>query len=306
VGNLIFGLAATVGISTGGLTSTLLWWDGKNRRFAAALSMRSRFAPHLLALGPHHALVCSSFSGGRVLRLRQTGDKTSLMWEGLDDPEARAALRSTGVVGAHGYEDITEADIARPVFYDASLCGWEIKNPPENAIKPFLDRKTRAYAPITKPYFLADGRTLLSEVNYFDGHWKNMNPPLLWQPGANRWVTIQSTHGEGGDIHRAGQEEPVMSHASGSNVVEFLDIRTMRWVRSQQRMPDYVEKIEPLSNGQAVVFLRDGRDNVKVPVGLISPMQEPAPLPAQGSESLDPRHCLDSETNAAIARCAGE
>lgn len=349
---VVYGLANKAGISsTGRMANTLLWWDGKNRRFAAALSVGSTFAPRLLSLGPHHALVCISYSGGRVLRLQQAGDKTSLMWEESDNPEARAALRSTGVVGAHGYEDITEADIERPVFYDASFCGWEIKNPPQNSIRQFLDKRTRKYEPDIKPYFLADGRTLLSEVDYFDGqNRRRMNPPLLWQPTTHSWVTIERTSGEGGETHREGQEEPVMSHAFGSSIVEFLDTKTMHWVPSRQRLSDRAEKIEPLSNGQAVVFLSDGRDQVKVPVGLIAPvqesqpqlMQESQPLPVRESEplpvreseplavqespppmkqsssskqtklktrrskSLDLRHCLELETNAAIAKCAGE
>lgn len=264
------------------ILNTLLWWDGNHHRFAAALSIaKTNSAPHLLSLGPHHALLCTRFNGSKVVRLHRTDGKSSLMLAESEDIAARAALQSTGVVGkVDGFEELTETNMTSPVYYDTSHCSWEIRNLPDIAIKPFLDRKTSKSDPIIKPYFLADGQILLSEVEYFDGqYWRHMNPPLLWRPKTQSWAAIEHTSGDGGRIHRAGQGEPVMSHAFQSKIVEFLDTKSMHWVRSRQVLPDgYLSvgaNIEPLSNGNAVVFMRD---NPGGQVGLIAPTHDDLPI----------------------------
>lgn len=274
------------------ILNTLLWWDGNHHRFAAALSIaKTKSAPHLLSLGPHHALLCTRFNGSKVVRLHRTDGKSSMMLAESEDIEALAALQSTGVVGkVDGFEELTETNITRPVYYDTSHCGWEIRNLPDIAIKPFLDRKTRKSDLLIKPYFLADGQILLSEVEYFDGqYWRNMNPPLLWRPKTQSWAAIEHTSGDGGGIHRAGQGEPVMSYAFQSKIVEFLDTKSMHWVRSRQVLPDgYDANIEPLSNGNAVVFMRD---NPGGQVGLIAPTHDDLPI-----DKLElPRYRYDGE-----------
>lgn len=282
-----------VSVGEGNASNTLLWWwDGKKRHFAAALPLdKALDVPSLLSLGAHHALLCSGSKGSNVVRLQQDGDKANLVLETSDNTEARAALRAAGVVGAvTGFGILTEADTDRPVFYDVSLCGWEIRNPPE-AIKQFLDKKTRRQSPMIKPYFLVDGRIVLSEVSYFDGqYWRDMNPPLLWQPETHSWVAIEHTTGKGGQTHRVGQNEPVMSHGFQSEVVEFLDTQTMQWMRSQQRLPEgYGANIEPLSNGNALVLMRASNSGI---AGLISPARASTPPP--GRLGLD-RHGYDGE-----------
>lgn len=262
-----------VSLSSDAQNTLLLWWDGKKRRFAAALNMEGQTGPKLLSLGADYVLVCSQNRDSKVLRLGQIEGNVSLTWEGEDNPEALAALRATGVVGSvHGFKTLTAEDLERPVYFDTSHCGWEIKNPPEH-IKPFLDKKTRKSVPGIKPYFLADGRILLSEVEYFDGqYWRNMNPPLLWQDKTRNWLALEHTAGDGGRINNSGQGEPVTSYAFQSVIVEFFDSKTLHWVRSQQRLPEsYNVHIEPLRDGRAVVFLDGNR------VGLIAPAQKNMP-----------------------------
>jgi hypothetical protein len=256
-------------------STIVLWWDGKLRSFVAALNLDKAIGkPDLLPLDSNHALLCSS-SVSKVIRIQQSGGKVSIQWETTDNAAVRTAMKAMGVVGkVEGFGALNENDTERPVFFDTSLCRWEIKNPPEH-IKQYLDKRTRKYTPFTKPYFLEDGRTLISEVSYFDGqYWRNMNPPLLWQPKTHSWVAIEHTSGDGGDIHRSGQNEPVMAHSFQSNTVEFLDTKTMHWISSRQRLPDCRSpNIEPLSNGNALVIMRDdfGR------VGIVAPLRGDLP-----------------------------
>jgi hypothetical protein len=285
--------------------STLLWWDGKNRHFAALLPLaKSQDVPRLLSLGPHHALLCdpSSNSGGRLARLAQTNGKIALNWEKPGSAEAQAALRATGVVGSVvGFGVLAEKDTDRPVLYDTSRCDWEIKNPPES-IKTFLDKGTRKHAPEIKPYFLSNGRVLLSEVRYFNGQdWIGLNPPLLWQPKTLSWEVIEdmpSGRGVTGRTHRVGQSEPIMSHALRSNIVQFFDAKTMSWLRSQQLLPERSPAnindvhLEPLSNGKALVLMRESDPfRGRGVAGVISPMRS-TPLPGR---LVFPRHNYESE-----------
>lgn len=294
-----------IGISKDGTSDTLLWWNAQTRRVAAALPLDKGLVPHFVSLSPRHALVCfwadKDKGSGRVVRLRQVGDVASLEWVPPADAEAQSALRASNVVGpVAGLRSLTESETTRPVFYDTSHCGWEMKNPPE-PIKRFVAKETREMTPLIKPYFLADGRILIGEGSYFVHNvrtqsrgWENLNPPLLWQPQTASWVAIEPTMGSGGNYHhRVGQNEPVMSAQMASSIIEFLDTKAMRWVRSQQRLPGppYDVDIEPLSTGSALVFYRESDFRYAGHVGMVVPMRADAPA---GKLTL-PRYRHDGE-----------
>ncbi len=262
---------------------TILWWDGASRQFSASLPVDwGRGSPRVLALGPRLLLVCGYSVGSKVARLHQSGGESRLEWEHAGNPEARDALRRKGVVGTViGFGPLSETGSDRPVLYDATRCGWEFRDPPKE-LAAYLDRKTRRHDPSIKPYFLADGRILVSEVSYFNHdkkHWQDMNPPLLWEPATRRWRAIEPTSGRGGQHHRVGSEAPVMSHAFASKIIEFLDVRTMKWTRSRQRLPDVQvtrAHLEPLSNGSVLVltvtpFTPGGTTGLVVPMRTSTP-----------------------------------
>ncbi len=262
---------------------TILWWDAQHRQLSASLPVDwGKGSPRVLTIGPRRLLVCGYSAGSKVARLLQSGGDSRLEWEPAGDNEVRAALRKKGVIGnVIGFGDLSEPDSDLPVLYDATRCGWEFRKPPE-ALAKYLDRKTRHQNPWIKPYFLADGRILVSEVSYYDHDkkiWRDMNPPLLWDAGTRQWRAIEHVRSAGGARHRVGSEEPVMSHAFESHIIEFLDTRAMKWTRSRQRLPGVQVTnvhLEPLSNGSALVLMVTPFTPGGM-TGLVAPMSSPTP-----------------------------
>ena len=271
--------AALVGGSYGQESSALWWWDGAARRFTAVLPLDvQRGEPDLLQLGPHHLLLCTRRTNtSEVVRLQQNAEITVLERVAANDAAALAALQATGVKGwVQGFGILKNVDQDQPLAYDVSHCGWEMRHAPDK-LKRFFDPVTPGSEPSLTPYFLQDGRILLGGADYHDGkNWQSMNPPLLWDGHAKRWNPIEHWRGDGARNSALSKQsrEPVVSVAFQSDVVEFLDLKTLRWSRSVQRLPEgYGAHVEPLSSGKALVLMFDSGTPSTGVVGQVQPMR---------------------------------
>lgn len=248
--------------------ASLLWWNPADSSIAASLSIPGQADDSkVLQIAPNYALLCDFSEGASVVKISRRGEAVTLEWATDGDPLAKSALLDRGVVGSvKGFGSLVAASgrgSIDPVFYDASRCGWEMRNPPPD-LRTYLDKATRSSLPIVKPYFLSDGSVLVPEISYHDGKYpRNLQSALLWAPGATKWKQLEATRGGGNVTHRGGQTEPVLAVGSESSVVEFFDVATLQWVRSVESLniSPYQwyprVQLEPLSSGKALVILSD-------------------------------------------------
>jgi len=278
VGTLLLGLGRDPGRAT-------LWgWNAATQSLAAALPLDGPNPKgwRLQALDVQHVLACHPDQGARVVRWAAGAP---LRWVADGDAAARAALRGKGVVGAVqglGPMALPAAAAQRPpVFYDAQRCAWEMTEPPAD-LAPHLDPQRRGDRhPTIKPYFLSDGRVLVSEFQYFDTarsatRWHPN--PLLWDASARRWQVLAAYRSERPAAHRSGQNEPVLAVGMGAGLVEALHLGTMRWRRYNEQLPfawDWI--LEPLSSGQLLVVGRATDEKYRGIVGRLTPSDGSVP-----------------------------
>lgn len=253
---------AFVGVVDSVEPHTLFWWNEETRQFSSSLEIENKYSPPaLITVGSHYLLLCWKkddrsrivrhiITTSKLVHLNQSEGTTSLEWVQPNDPEAKVAILSAGIIGqVDGFDPIAENDVNQPVFYDVSLCGWEINNSPEDT-RWIFDKAVRSREPTIKPYFLSDGRVLLGE--------DQLRQSLLWDVETNSWIRVEAPMEKSPIFHREGTDEPVMSFGFSSKIVEFLDTKTMKWVRSRQRLPNGIDaNIEPLRNGNALVMMRE-------------------------------------------------
>jgi hypothetical protein len=227
----------------------------------------------LQGLDAKHALACHPGNGAWVLR-RSAGTPAP-SWVAQGDGGARKALLARGVVGTvQGFGALSLAGSQPPVFYDAQRCGWELKQPPAELV-PHLDRERRGdNHPTIKPYFLSDGRVLVSELAYFDTvkqGWRHIANPLLWDARAGVWRPLVAFRSERPSWHRSGQQEPVLTLGRGAALVEALPLPTLTWQRFNEQLPYAVDwLLEPLQSGQVLVVNRATEPTLRGVVGRIT------------------------------------
>ena len=249
----------------------LVWWDAASRRFSAPLAAQPAVSVRaLVRIDEYRALACLATNNPR--------------WNSDDVPHFRAAvvevqdaaprwgsataqaLQDANILGpVDGVGTVAEpAEAAKlgPVFFNTSTCRWGIRHPPvEMQDVKSLDLMHQR---------LPDGRIVVSHARWdraSDGQTTSLAAPLLWSEPEQRWITLDNTAQAPTDPYpfRAyGIDDPVVSlPTSGAEFVEFLDPKTMRWIRSQQRLPESNgQSVGPLSTGEALVFLWNGGGRV--------------------------------------------
>lgn len=242
----------------------LVWWDAASERFSAPLAAQPATSIRaLVRIGDYHALACLGLDD------TQTDDKTPASFRAavVDVGEATPrwgsaplqALQSANIRGpVDGVGTVDKpAGAAKPapVYFNTSTCRWEIRNPPaeiQNARS--LDIMHQR---------LPDGRIVVSHARWdraSDGQTTTLAASLLWSESEERWVTMENTAQHANDPYtfRAyGIDDQVVSIPTiNPEFVEFLDPKTLHWIRSQQIIPEtYSPKVGPLSTGEALVFL---------------------------------------------------
>ncbi|OQA33262.1 MAG: hypothetical protein BWY57_01341 [Betaproteobacteria bacterium ADurb.Bin341] len=249
----------------------LVWWDAASGRFSAPLAAQpSVSVKALVRLDESHALACLSLNDP------QSGDKTPARFRAavveVLNPAPRwgsasmQVLQSANIRGpVDGVGTVVEPSGAAkpaPVYFNTLTCQWEIRNPPAEL------HNVRSLNLMHQR--LPDGRIVISHADWdrvSDDKTPTLAAPLLWSESEQRWVnmvnTAQNPNGPG-PFRAYGIDDLVVSMpTSGAEFVEFLDPKTLRWIRSQQRLPEtYGPSVGPLSTGEALVFLWDSGGRV--------------------------------------------
>jgi hypothetical protein len=264
---------AFLGSGTGG--SRLIWWNAQQSKIAAALQLDSSTdSPEkLVRLDAHTVLACYFKNASAVVaQLQQSATGSTLALAKAEDKQVRKALQRMNVIGnVTGFSKLTADNSKLPVLYNASRCAWEFKDPPQ-PFKSLLEKYADKVRAVMYPVFFDDGRVLINMAQYHDGqYWRQLNPPLLWQPKLRRWTEIARTRRDGTGYRNTGQPVPVVSHSFDSDVIEFLDESTMTWRRSVETLPENYATAEPLSNGNALVMIQEDSPSLTGIVGQVTP-----------------------------------
>lgn len=249
----------------------LVWWDAASRRFSAPLAAQPAASVQaLVRIDEYRALACLATNNPRwnsneVPRFRAAVvevQDAALRWGSA----TAQALQDANILGpVDGVGTVTEpAEAAKlaPVFFNTSTCRWGIRHPPvEMQDVKSLDLMHQR---------LPDGRIVISHARWdraSDGKTTSLTAPLLWSEPEQRWITLENTAQAPTDPYpfRAyGIDDPVVSLPTiDAEFVEIFDPKSMRWIRSQQRLPESNgQSIGPLSTGETLVFLRNRGDRV--------------------------------------------
>jgi len=288
-----------IGVNRDSRSGHLLWWNPATQLIATSLPLANETgSQRLLQIDANNVLVCHYGEGASVAQLVGHGADVALKWAAEGDSRVRASLVAAGIVGTvTGFGSLSLTDgnaMRRPVYYDTSLCNWELADPPSD-LAPYLNKETRTRNPFIKPYFLSGGRVLVPEIDYFDasrGYSSQIQSALLWDPASRRWTRLPSNRGWGNVQHSVGQDESVFATGFESDVIEFFDVSTLTWRRSIESIPDseYVS-VEPLHSGQALVMLRPTFAPHEGMLGVMTPSSGNAPA----GKLLDARNSFYGE-----------
>lgn len=287
-------------VLVGGSTRTanfdvLVWWDQTVQLFSEPLALpEGTKVQALLPLGEHNLLACLRMGYGmgsykpfdtlptRAVVLEKTESK--LRPVDSSTPDLRTALLSAGVrgmvsLGLHNSaKDSGSMRLgeriepnAIPLIFNTVNCKWEMRNPPD-VLKNTKDLTV-------KHHVLPSGAVLVTHADWFDEERRTptkLRTPYLWDRATQRWQALVNTAQDGGNVQifsNYGTLDPVVSVGGvDAQYVEFLDPHTLRWTRSDQRLPagTYVPVPAPLDDDRTLVFLRE-RGQVLV----VSPMTLP-------------------------------
>ncbi|MFL6657455.1 MAG: hypothetical protein ACJ8GW_05245 [Massilia sp.] len=255
--------------------SVLTWWNPRSASFSAPLVVAQ--AAEVIALVPvsaDHALACLRASAPDL-----PYDKRPTSTVLLEVAGGMPRIVATGAAANARLVNVPDS----PFQFNPVRCAWEVRNRPA-----LLDGATDIFINFHR---LRDGRFLLTNAS-----WKNpqkasrseLMAPLLWDAVKRSWTAIAPAAQSGahsGTYYNYGVDDGVVSVASSnSEFVEFLDVVSWRWIRSQQKLPaTYSLSLAPLSNGDALVFLHEGGRILR-----LSPARGPEPLrrDAKGAESV--------------------
>lgn len=239
----------------------VVWWDSTAHPVSDAVPIEPMNYLKFVTLSNTQVMLCGEKAGrhsARVVSLRAQGNG---MVPTLDEsPDLHAVLAKAGVVGkVQGVADINADEVSLPVQFDTSTCLWYVKSLPpiydtklENFDGP-LKTGMRARAAVS---FLSGGRILAGiEKVGVPGY---LNPLLMWTSQSPDWQPIELTYVSGSGINDTDvtmtESGVVVAYEFQSGFIEFLDVDTRKWLRSEQRAPDNMDYLhfEGLSDGSVI------------------------------------------------------
>lgn len=247
----------------------VLWWNAATQSFSRPLPLRQdMLVSDLVSIDSHHALVCMRLNKesrksadpvqltAQVVSLREG----ALRWETENSDQLQSAMLAAdirGPVEGMGNTGGASTETLPPVIFNTQTCQWEMKALPEN-----MRDAQKLYI---KHYRLPDGRILIGQADWYSpaqGHIETLAAPLLWNAASGQWEAIDNTAQDGDDVgmfRSYGINDPVVSVTTvDAEFVEFLDPKTLHWIRSRQKLPQtYGPRLAPLSTGQAIAFLSE-------------------------------------------------